>query len=311
MDQNYITARRARNVLALTAGATLLLGACGSDGGTEDSTSTTRSSAVDSSTTAVVTTEADAAQPSTGIVFEAGDYLYHLPASVPGGWQRLTLDNQGSEEHQLTLARLADGQDPETVGGQLDRNDLSFLAQATLVGAPDGVGSGQQASVITDLEPGGYVAFCAVPSPSDGVPHHQKGMHDSFTVGPAEDEVEVPAADGTVEITPSGYQLPDGFTGNGTFEVKNSAASGAEMAIMRLAPDATEADVVSFLTGTPTGPPPFTIAGGVSAMAPGSTAYLDLDLDPGNYLMLSFVPDPTAGFAPQFTNGVITSFTIA
>lgn len=296
-----IRPRRAVPLVVLSMVA-LVLSACGSS----DKSSSDTTKPVSNSTTAATT----AASGTGGITFVAEDFSYVIPKDVPGGWQQVTLDNQGSEQHQLSVARLADGQDATTVEGQLDKDDLSFLAQATLVGAPDGVASGQKETVTTLLDPGRYIVFCAVPSPSDGKPHFQKGMRSSFTVTKVANQVAQPKTDGTISITPTGYEVPTGFTGKGTFAVTNAAKFGAEMGILRLAKDATQADVVTFLTGTPTGPPPFTAAGGVSAMAPGSKAYIDLDLDPGNYVFLSFAPDPSAGFKPQFTNGIISTVTV-
>lgn len=291
------SSRRVLPILALAAGLLLVLGACGND---DDTAATT--------TTKATATTTKAAEPD--VVITATDFSYEIPEPITGGWTTLTLDNKGGEQHQLSLARLGDGQEASTVEAQLDHGDLSFLAGATLVGAPDGVASGQEGSVFTDLEPGSYVVFCAVPSPSDGVAHYLKGMRSSFTVDAPKKEATPPNPDGTVTITAQGYEVPKGFTGHGTFAVTNKAATGAEMAIMRLAAGATQEDLVTFLTGTPSGPPPFTAAGGVSAMAPGSTTYIDLDLDPGTYVFMSFVPDPTAGFAPQFTHGVISTVTI-
>lgn len=283
--------RRVLPILALAASVPLVLSACGSS---DDTAATTKAPA--------------ATKPD--VVITATEFSYKVPDPITGGWTTLTLDNQGGEQHQLSLARLGDGQEASQVEALLDQGDLSFLAQATLVGGPDGVVGGQEGSVFTDLEPGRYVMFCAVPSPSDGVAHYRKGMRTSFTVGALTKEGTPPNADGTVTITAQGYEVPKGFTGDGTFAVTNKAATGAEMAIMRLAAGATQQDLVTYLTGRPSGPPPFTAAGGVSAMAPGSTTYIDLDLDPGTYVFMSFVPDPTAGFKPQFTNGVISTVTI-
>lgn len=296
---------RLRPLLVLGATLSFALVAGGGDAGATTAPSTGVLASAGTATSAGSGRRAD-----DRVLAVATDYAFRMPKTIKGGWVRLTLDNQGGEEHQITMARLADGQDAGAVEAQLDQDDLSFLAQATLVGGPNGVASGQKASVITDLEPGRYVAFCAVPSPADGIAHFEKGMRTSFTVEQGKGRGSVPKTAGTVTITPSGYTVPKGFTGRGTYAIENAGTFGSELAIMRLAPKATQDDLVAFLTGAPTGPPPFTTAGGVSAMAPGSTAYVHLDLDPGSYVFLSFIPDPAAGLAPQFTQGVISTVTI-
>ena len=247
------------------------------------------------------------------VTFKAVDYAFNVPATVPAGLVDIHLDNQGTEPHQITLARLADGQDPDAVLAGLDNDDLSFMALATLVGGPDDVPSGQDHSVTTILDPGTYVAFCAIQSPTDGKAHFMKGMRASFTVAGASGagSAAAPSTDGTITIGASGYALPAGFSGHGTFAVDNAMPLPADLSILRLADGKGQQDVVDFLSGTtPPGPPPFVAAGGVTTISHGTTAYLPLDLDPGTYVFLAFTPDPQAGFAPLFTSGVISTVTV-
>jgi hypothetical protein len=55
--------------------------------------------------------------------------------------------------------------------------------------------------------------------------------------------------------------------------------------------------------------PPFAYAGGITGLAPGSSAWLKLDLHPGNYAALCFIPDPTTG-KPHVMLGMITALTV-
>lgn len=47
----------------------------------------------------------------------------------------------------------------------------------------------------------------------------------------------------------------------------------------------------------PSGQPPWTSARGVAAIAPGTSATMDLDLTAGNYAFVCFVPDSATGKA--------------
>jgi len=58
------------------------------------------------------------------------------------------------------------------------------------------------------------------------------------------------------------------------------------------------------------GPPPFTGIGGVAPLSPGLTNYLLLDLTPGNYLTICFVPDAATGM-PHFMMGMLAGFSVA
>lgn len=67
-------------------------------------------------------------------------------------------------------------------------------------------------------------------------------------------------------------------------------------------------DGVTFLQ-KPAGPPPFAFAGGLAAIAPQESAWLKLNLQPGQYGTLCFVTDPTTG-KPHFMLGMLASFTV-
>jgi hypothetical protein len=48
---------------------------------------------------------------------------------------------------------------------------------------------------------------------------------------------------------------------------------------------------------SPNGAPPFANVGGFQAITPGETGWLNLDLTPGEYVALCYVPDPASGHA--------------
>jgi hypothetical protein len=60
----------------------------------------------------------------------------------------------------------------------------------------------------------------------------------------------------------------------------------------------------------PDGPPPFSDAGGIGALMAGKSGWFDIELTPGNYIALCFVPSPTTGKA-HFAMGMITPFSVA
>ena len=53
---------------------------------------------------------------------------------------------------------------------------------------------------------------------------------------------------------------------------------------------------------------PFTFAGGVGTIAPGATAWADLDLAPGSYIALCVVQG--AAQTPHVDMGMVTLFTV-
>ena len=80
------------------------------------------------------------------------------------------------------------------------------------------------------------------------------------------------------------------------------------MAIVKLAPGKNLQDVLNFLQ-KPAGPPPFADAGGLGAIAPGTSQWLKLNLQPGQYAALCFVPDSVTG-KPHYMLGMAAQFSV-
>jgi hypothetical protein len=59
----------------------------------------------------------------------------------------------------------------------------------------------------------------------------------------------------------------------------------------------------------PQGPPPATMVGAVTALAPSLTAYLELDLTAGNYVLFCLVSAPDG--RPHMAHGMVQGLTIS
>jgi hypothetical protein len=92
------------------------------------------------------------------------------------------------------------------------------------------------------------------------------------------------------------------------WKVVNNGAQPHELAILKLAPGKTPPDVATFVT-KPSGPPPFASMGGMQALQPGRSGYVNLDLEPGNYMAVCFVPDPQSG-KPHVQLGMAMPFSV-
>lgn len=159
-----------------------------------------------------------------------------------------------------------------------------------------------------ELDPGQYVAADLLPDPADGVSHLAKGMMRPFVVTGEQTTLEVPTPEGTIELADFSFVLPDGFDGSGTFAVTNPGMQPHEISLGRIADGKTFDDVLAWFAG-PAGPPPYTDAGGFAGIASGGTGYVDLDLDPGNYVAICFFPDPVSG-KPHVELGMVAPFAI-
>ena len=54
--------------------------------------------------------------------------------------------------------------------------------------------------------------------------------------------------------------------------------------------------------------PPLDSAGGSAALSPGNEQWIDLNLQPGDYLLACFIPDLTNRGKPHFTEGMHLNF---
>jgi len=243
-----------------------------------------------------------------GVTIIAKDFSFDMPNTLPAGMVDITLVNQGAYHHQANLARLNNGVTPEQFMTALKKNQNTALPLVTFAGGPNGILPGQRQEVILNLPTGQYVAICFL-SDQDNVPHYQKGMIKFFQVmGPAQTG-SAPAADGQVTLRDFSYVLPSTIkTGPLLLKATNQGTQPHEMTLFKLAPGRTQQDLLAYLQ-KPAGPPPFADAGGIAALAPGTSGWFKVDLAPGNYVAMCFVPDPATG-KPHFAIGMISSFAV-
>jgi hypothetical protein len=258
------------------------------------------------------------------LVVTAADFRFDMPASVPAGLTRLTMQNDGAVGHHAMFMRLNDGADFADLEAAMAQPDLGpILAVSQSLGGPE-VDPGLRASVIADLLPGQYMAVCVIPE-ADGTPHYMMGMYAPLEVTEPAGEAEPPEAVMTVEMVDFAFEMPEMAIAAGPqiWEAPNVGEQLHEMVILRQAPGVTFEQVQAMLmpeagatpemaspeAGAMAGPP-FTIVGGVAPMNPGYTNWAVLDLEPGDYIAICFVPDPATGL-PHFALGMIMPFTVS
>jgi plastocyanin len=258
----------------------------------------------------------EAASAPTGTVQDLAligkDFAFEGPTTIPAGLTKITLTNEGAEDHQAQLAKLADGTTLEDLTALLASGDeTGALAKLTLAGGPNAVVPGASGSTTSNLTPGNYVFLCFV-SGADNVPHLAKGMIAPLEVTGTAVEAEPPAGDASLTLQDFAFVGLDSLsTGPHTITVTNSGPQPHEATIVKLADGVAATDLLAMFTSTeaPSGPPPFTSAGGLTGLAVGETATMDVDLPAGNYAFICFVPDQASG-APHAALGMIGALTV-
>jgi hypothetical protein len=245
---------------------------------------------------------------TTAITVRAVEHRFLMPARWPSGWVTVALLNDGGQPHQLQLAGLRPGADLGAIRRDFAGRPAAAFAQLALAGGADTVEPGLGQQVTVWLVPGAHVALDLSVGP-DGVQNVNAGMIEPFTVdGPALQGE--PAAQGMLIERSFTFDVPAIVAGPVVLQVRDlSIADAHEAAIVQPSAGRDARDVLAYLHA-PGGPPPFRFLGGMAGLEAGQTAFLDLDLDAGGYVLVCFVTDPGTGRF-HFDQGMIQPFTVA
>lgn len=228
----------------------------------------------------------------------AKDFSFELPSQSPAGLTTFKLVNHGPSLHHVQLIRLDEWKTGD-----------DFLA-ALKAGGPNPPEAGDTATAAVDIKPGNYVLVCFIPS-ADGVPHLMKGMTHALTVTePTHAAAPEPTADLVVKLVDFDFQLSQPLSaGRHTVRIENGGAQPHELAIIRLEPGKTPADFTAW-GERPEGPAPGRLFGGVSGIMPGARAFVEVDLPPGEYALICFVPEMADG-KPHFVHEMVKQVTVS
>ena len=249
------------------------------------------------------------------MTFIANEYSFTGPDSIPGGWTRVRMVNQGQELHHLGLFKLAEGRTVadflaalqaagQTPGGGPPPGLL------TEEGGPNAAAPGGESVAILNLEPGTYILVCFIPD-AQGVPHIAKGMMKPLTVTAARTAATEPRATTTIEGADFSFAITPALTaGNQMVRFNNTGEQHHEVQVVEVAPGKTVRDFVDFAESGQ-GPPPGRPLGGMAPIEPGDSGYFPLQVGPGTYGFICFLPDVTdPQGTPHFAKGMIQEVTV-
>lgn len=254
------------------------------------------------------TAAAEPAAPAA-INLRATDYAFEAPDTVSAGptWVRMT--NDGKEFHHVVIVHMDAGHTLDELLKAISAGKPPEWAH--MVGGPIGPSpGGATTSTAVPLRPGSYALICMVPSP-DGVLHVAKGMVRPMTVTPATAAAATAPIVSTTTLTLADYSftLTSPLTaGKNTIRVVNGGGQPHEVVIVRVFPGKTVQDIAAFAE-KPAGPPPGEVVGGASFIAGDVANFIEVDLPPGDYGFVCFLPDVKDG-KPHVAHGMIQAFKI-
>lgn len=251
-----------------------------------------------------------AAEP-TVVTITASDFAFEAPDTISSGMVTIRLVNNGPELHHVQLVRLSDGKTyADLMEGMKTMQPTSPMPPWIHdVAGPNAPVPGAEWAITQDLAPGTYAILCFIPS-ADNVPHVAKGMSRELTVVPTTSAMAAaPVSDITVKMTDYAWDVSPAITsGKHVLRLENLATQSHEMLIVKLDQGKTPMDLVKW-TEKQVGPPPATPMGGISGMAPGAVVFVPINLTPGEYGFLCFLPDAKDG-KMHIEHGMLTQFTV-
>jgi hypothetical protein len=242
------------------------------------------------------------------VVIRADDDGLVVPDRLRSARILVRFDNMTSRTLHPLLLRL-----PADIGVERALGDLqsgfngppAWLLEGTYPGFVGETPAGLTSYAVIDLVAGDYVLIA-----NEVMAFEVTG---SDTIPPAQ---QMPSADVDTRVFDHDFSLPIRIEpGRQVWAVTNTGAVPHEI-VLAWSPDVmTTDDMVAAmgLDGQGTPPdgltPPVTI-GGMGWLSPGHTAWTELDLAPGSYLVLCLVYDPDIR-ATHFERGMVDSFRIA
>lgn len=256
--------------------------------------------------------ETSAAEVSTAaaphvVTVTARDFSFEAPAEIPAGPTTFRMVNAGQTLHHVQLVKLEEGKTFDDLMAALKAGGPP-PAWVRDMGGPNAPDPGATSNATVVLEPGSYAMLCFVDIPG-GVPHVAHGMVRPLRVTAPTASAGEPAADVVMTLSDYTFALSKPLTaGRHVIRVENTARQPHEVEIVRLAPGKTADDVAAWMR-EPQGPPPVSAIGGVAGMESGVSNTFEVDLTPGKYLLLCFIPDAGDG-KPHLAHGMIREITI-
>lgn len=254
--------------------------------------------------------KAEPAPPAPNVVLIAAtEFAYAAPDTVPAGWTRLRLANNGQQLHHVQLIRITDGRTYDSLMAAM-RNPGPPPTWVKEIGSPNAPGQGDTTEVISNLEVGHYALVCFIPD-SLGRPHVALGM-----IRP----IEVVAATGTtaaeptadVEINLTDYAFTESApltAGTHLIKITNAGPQTHEIFFAKLDSGVTAEGLVRWVKAGMKGRPLAMPAGGTVGITVGGHAYLPITFTPGNYAVLCFIPDSGDG-REHVDHGMLKQITI-
>ena len=224
--------------------------------------------------------------------------------ALKAGWVTITFNTLESPgDHGLEVVRFKQDVSIEELLSTEDPEE--FLRMAEPLGGFVGITEAESHTMTIRLDPGSY-GMVDFGGTEEG-PNFLRGMTATFDVAKGDGIAGVqPASDGEIVMREFAIDLPEGFTGQGTYLVRNAGALIHELNIGRVPAGVDPLEELE--RHAETGHGRLTEVPGLAMIGPGREAYLELDLSSGSYAFACFFSGGPEG--THALKGMYTSLTV-
>lgn len=228
-----------------------------------------------------------------------------FPSEVTAGLTNITFESKRDSAAIMPLiSRLNDGVTMDDLTSAMAENEMAAITMLTFYGGVE-VASGESRSYTIDLPAGDYVIILSNVS--------AEGAAEGFATFSATEggmaDVADPEADVHLVLVDFAFGVPAFMpSGPQVWHIDNLGEQWHEASIYR-APEGIEsvADVRAAIASGEQEPEQIFYWG---PTAPGAGGWVTIDLEPGTYLLLCFLPDLTSDFSPHMNHGMIQVFNV-
>lgn len=209
-------------------------------------------------------------KPVAEITITVSDGSIEIPATIGSEPTHFVLHNEGTRAYEAKFARLNEGVTMKDLEKSLKKGPDAALSLITLAGEIRRTAPSKTDELTIELAAGNYV----VVDPR----YTEQGLVQPFEVVAVAEDTEKPQADVDATLTDFAIDIPSTLSSGG-FTIK-------------VANDGDQAHEIFFLKE---GEKPGRHSPGVTPFNPGSTVWMEFDLEAGNYTAVCFFPDMKTG----------------
>jgi hypothetical protein len=250
-------------------------------------------------------------KPTQRVEIATDDTAMTLSSTKIGhGFTTFEMTNNSTHEHNFTVARLEAGTRLDDVPELLVNPDYSAVVAAVdFYGGVNAVAPGDTFAMTVDLPIGQYVLVDFGEGP-DGPWFLDEPFVQPLEVVDRRHAGKTPHVDVEVVEGDHFFDIPATIPRDSVWEVTNRGEQDHEFDLVQLDPGITPEQALERILSSEGEDIPGREVNVLAGLSPGLTAYVEMSLEPGQYLAVCFYPDVEHDGMPHIMEGMAAGFVV-